>query len=443
MKALPADDPRSFEQQAKVHCAYCVGGYTQLGYPGVQLSVHNSWLFFPFHRWYLYFYERILGSLINDPTFAIPFWNWDAPDGMRIPSIFTDPKSSLYDPKRDCRHQLPKIVDLDYTKSKEDPTNVNYVPNYPSAEQQIQINLSVMHRQMITNSQTSRQFFGSPYRAGDEGGVDDKGPGSIELTPHTPIHIWTGDPKQPVGEDMGNFYSAGRDPLFYAHHGNVDRMWSIWKTLPGISKDCNDNDWLDSEFLFYDENKNLVKVKVKDCVDESKLGYCYQKVDIPWIDSKPKPAGRRVRSKGKLLTKPRKSVDNFPIVLDSVVSTIVKRPKKSRSSKEKKDQEEILVIYGIEFDDKIEVKFDVIVNDEDDKVIGAENTEFAGSFVSLMHVHNKKINMKKNTVTCLRIGLTDLLEGLNAADDDSIRVTLIPRYGNGVKIRGIKIEFES
>jgi polyphenol oxidase len=54
MRALPNDDPRSFFQQANIHCAYCVGGYKQLGYPDTELQVHNSWLFFPFHRWYLY-----------------------------------------------------------------------------------------------------------------------------------------------------------------------------------------------------------------------------------------------------------------------------------------------------------------------------------------------------------------------------------------------------
>ncbi|MCI54508.1 polyphenol oxidase, partial [Trifolium medium] len=86
----------------------------------------------------------------------------------------------------------------------------------------------------------------------------------------------------------------------------------------------------------------------------------------------------------------------------------------------------------------------VIVNDEDDKVIGVENTEFAGSFVSLSHSHNHgNKKKKKNSVTSLRLGLTDLLEGLNADDDDTIVVTLIPRYGDDVKISGIKIEFES
>lgn len=63
MKALPDSDPRSFTQQSNVHCAY--GGYTQVGFPDLDLQVHGSRLFLPFHRYYLYFFERILGFLIG------------------------------------------------------------------------------------------------------------------------------------------------------------------------------------------------------------------------------------------------------------------------------------------------------------------------------------------------------------------------------------------
>ena len=80
MQDLPPDDPRSFMQQANVHRAYCDGrGYTQKGFADYKLDVHGSWIFFPWHRWYLYFYEKILGKMIDDPTFALPFWNWDNP----------------------------------------------------------------------------------------------------------------------------------------------------------------------------------------------------------------------------------------------------------------------------------------------------------------------------------------------------------------------------
>lgn len=62
---------------------------------------------------------------------------------------------------------------------------------------------------------------GQPYRAGD---AADPGAGTVENVPHGPLHVWVGDPTQPNGEDMGNFYSAARDPVFFAHHGNIDRL---------------------------------------------------------------------------------------------------------------------------------------------------------------------------------------------------------------------------
>jgi len=36
-------------------------------------------------------------------------------------------------------------------------------------------------------------------------------------------------------------------------------MWDLWKKIPGGKrKDFEDPDWLNSEFLFWDENKELV-----------------------------------------------------------------------------------------------------------------------------------------------------------------------------------------
>lgn len=85
------------------------------------------------------------------------------------------------------------------------------------------------------------------------------GGGTIENVPHGTVHIWTGNENNPNYEDMGNFYSAGRDPIFFAHHANIDRLWSVWKTLPGgRRRDPTDADWINSEFLFYDENQDLV-----------------------------------------------------------------------------------------------------------------------------------------------------------------------------------------
>ena len=62
MRALPATDPRAFAHQANIHCWFC----------GMSEQIHGSWRFFPWHRAYLYFHEKILGGLIKDPSFALP-----------------------------------------------------------------------------------------------------------------------------------------------------------------------------------------------------------------------------------------------------------------------------------------------------------------------------------------------------------------------------------
>lgn len=435
MKALPDDDPRSFRQQANIHCAYCDSAYDQVGFPDLEIQVHNSWLFFPWHRYYLYFHEKILGSLIGDPTFALPFWNYDAPGGMRMPTMYADPNSPLYDPLRDPLHQPPTIIDLDY-----DTTDPQI-----SEEEQININLSIMYRQVVSNGRNARLFLGEPYRKGDE---PDPGQGSLENVPHGPVHVWTGDRGQPNFENMGNFYSAARDPIFFCHHSNVDRMWTIWKSLGGNRRDFTDSDWLNAGFLFYDENKQLVRVRVGDCVNPVNLRYEYQDVEIPWLRTRPTPQAQTAsttkarKASTRSLSSSREvgtSETVFPRALDAPVTLLVSRPKKKRSKKEKEAEEEVLLIEGIELDKDKVAKFDVYINDEDDKKPSAASAEFAGSFVNVPHKAGKKSNKLK---TRLRISITDLLEDLDAEDDDEVLVTLVPRQGN-VTIAGIKIVFAS
>ncbi|KAJ7946949.1 Polyphenol oxidase [Quillaja saponaria] len=357
MKALHDDDPRSFLQQANVHCAYCEGSYKQDNYDNLQLQIHSSWLFFPWHRYYLYFYDKILASLIKDPTFALPFWNWDSPPGMQMPRIFLNEKSSLYNVYRNAKHQSPNVlIDLDYSGTDLDITN----------EQHISKNLIIMYRQMVSNAKTAKLFFGQPYRAGDE---ENPGAGSIENLPHNNVHEWSGDPTQPNNEDMGNFNSAARDPMFFSHHSNIDRMWTIWETLPGKNRKLyTDPDWLNASFLFYDENAQLVRVKIKDSLDNTKLGYKFQDVKIPWLNARPTPRRLKLEKKSYVTT--------FPKILETKFSVSVPRPRKSRSAKEKEDEEEILVVEGIEFEITMFLKFDVYDNDEVDSESGQECREF-------------------------------------------------------------------
>ncbi|PHU29006.1 Polyphenol oxidase F, chloroplastic [Capsicum chinense] len=424
MRELDKDpfDPLGFKQQANIHCAYCNGAY-KVG--GKELQVHFSWLFFPFHRWYLYFYERILGSLIGDPTFGLPYWNWDHPKGMRLPPMFDREGSSLYDEKRNQSHRNGTIIDLGHFGDEVQTTQLQMMTN----------NLTLMYRQMITNAPCPLLFFGEPYPLGTD---PSPGMGTIENIPHTPVHIWTGDnPRQPHGENMGNFYSAGLDPVFYCHHANVDRMWSEWKATGGKRRDLSNKDWLNSEFFFYDENRNPFRVKVRDCLDTKKMGYDYAPMPTPWRNFKP----IRKTTTGKVNTAslpPASKV--FPLAkLDRAISFSINRPASSRTQQEKNEQEEMLTFNKIQYDDRQYVRFDVFLNV--DKTVNADEldkAEFAGSYTSLPHVHGD--NTTHVTSVTFRLAITELLEDIGLEDEDTIAVTLIPKKGGeGISVEGAEI----
>ncbi|KAL0443692.1 UNVERIFIED_CONTAM: Polyphenol oxidase II, chloroplastic [Sesamum latifolium] len=373
MKALDKDDPtdpRGFMQQANIHCAYCNGAHDQVGFKDLDLQVHNSWLFFPFHRWYLYFYERILGKLIDDPTFSLPFWNWDNPKGMQMPRIFDKTGSPLYNVNRDQIHRPPALLDLSLSNISDD---LQVVVN----------NLSVMYNEMIRSVNSTLDFMGQPYRKGDN---PSPGMGSSERGSHIAAHVWVGNPNNTYGEDMGNFYSAGRDILFYCHHGNVDRMWSIWRTLKtDVPKDITDPDFLNAAFLFYDENK----------------------------------AARACAQKAEGL---------FPLTLKKITRVLVPKSAKGKA-------DEVLVLENIETDATQYVKFDVFVNDEDDNAKELDKAEYAGTFAQVPH----KTKSKKD-ISNINLRLTELYEDIDIDDDDTIVVTLVPRSnGDNVTIGGIKI----
>jgi tyrosinase len=43
---------------------------------------------------------------------------------------------------------------------------------------------------------------------------------------HDDVHVW-------VGGDMTNITTAAFDPIFYAHHCMIDRIWYLWQVKHG------------------------------------------------------------------------------------------------------------------------------------------------------------------------------------------------------------------
>ncbi|CAH1450037.1 unnamed protein product [Lactuca virosa] len=215
-------------------------------------------------------------------------------------------------------------------------------------------------------------------------------------------------------------------------------MWKVWKDL-GIKGhfEPTDSDWLNASYLFYDENQELVRVYNKDCVRLEKLKYDYQYSPLLWENARSIPPLVPFNMKSVETVKQVPDV-KFPLKLDTITKVVVKRPANNRSEKDKKKANELLLIEGIKFNSDTFVKFDVLVNVQDDvSAISPEDSEFAGSFAQLPHNHRDDMLMTSGA----RFGLTELLEDIQAEDDEFILVTLVPKvWFDDVTIDEIKVE---
>ncbi|KAI5078569.1 hypothetical protein GOP47_0006240 [Adiantum capillus-veneris] len=434
MKALPDDDPRSFHTQANMHCAFCNGAYRQAGNSSVPLQVHFSWLFLPWHRWYLYWHERILQSLLGDPTFSLVFWNWDdqRDGGNVMPAMFARNGTALYDEKRNPANMPPAIVKLRPGTTGNNSAVINQ-------------NLNDMHQGVVTAT-SAELFHGGAYRTGTDlsNSTVILAPlgGSLENGVQNGVHFWTGNPALPLIQDMGTFTTASRDPIFYAHHSNVDRLWDKWKYgLPGGRRsDHTDADFFDAEFYFYDETATLVKVNVRDSLDNCKLGISYPSVaaDELWVDYSPVVSTNGSAVAAALaagVPSVGASPQNGTIALGARLAAIVKAPAASSSSSSKA---EVLTIQGLQVTRDSFVSLNAFVNLPFANVSTATSSaEYVGTF-NIVPSASKYRKLTAN----VKFEIGDNLQRVGIQNEPEVVITLTVSGTQPVTIQGLLIEFE-
>lgn len=238
MKALPASDPRNWNRIAQIHVDFCP---------------HGNWFFLPWHRAYLVSFERICRQMSGDPNFVLPYWDWTAQ--RQLPPAFTAPTvAGRRNPLLDNTRQMRANASLRASAVGE----------------------TVIARIM---AETAYEMFGSTRPNGQNSTEARwlRAPGrttALEGGPHNTTHV-------AVGGDMGDMISP-RDPIFWLHHCNVDRLWARWNALG--RRNTTSPLWTGFQFnnMFQTprgQGLTAWNVGVRDVVDHRAFGYTYP--DLP------------------------------------------------------------------------------------------------------------------------------------------------------------------
>ena len=194
--------------------------------------------FLPWHRMFVYFFERIIRSVLGDSTFALPYWNYSTPvtsaHGILPPQFRQQGDAtfgSLFRPNRNPGTNQGNAIDQDS----------------PNA-----LDLDALMGETTYDQQSDAV----------QGFCMD-----LDFNLHGSVHVMVGDAK-----GMGSIPSAANDPIFWLHHCNVDRLWASWNQNGGKNLSGS---WLTQQFIFADENGNRVAATVQDFLDLGRLGYTY------------------------------------------------------------------------------------------------------------------------------------------------------------------------
>ena len=92
-------------------------------------------------------------------------------------------------------------------------------------------------------------------------------------TPHGPVHCAVGGGCG-VGL-MGAVPAAALDPIFYAHHTNIDRLYECWLRVNEPARLPSNSTHLNTQYSFIDADGSTAVRKVSDMLRLSQLGYSY------------------------------------------------------------------------------------------------------------------------------------------------------------------------
>jgi hypothetical protein len=189
--------------------------------------------FLPWHRMFLHCFEQIVRHVTGEDGFALPYWNYTAPNQRALPAEFRRPN----DPAWRSLHRIDRHRE------------VNEGAPIDQVEGAAILDLAAMHSSVYADNGADAGFCAN-----------------IDNAPHCAVHENIG-----TGKGMGSVPWAANDPIFWLHHSNIDRIWASWNKAGGV------NASLSEVFTFAGGEGQKVALDAADFIaaDTRSLGYVY------------------------------------------------------------------------------------------------------------------------------------------------------------------------
>jgi Common central domain of tyrosinase/von Willebrand factor type A domain len=166
-----------------LYAAGVVAAYADEHNAAFNNGIHHGPAFLPWHRHFLFRFEQALRSVEARAT--LPYWDWTRTDDSQ--NIDVEPWKSFFGGRSNTGGRF------DHWDLSREAAPQHHAGELPTLDG-------------VIDELTSATY--ASFR-------------TIEFLSHVPGHTWTG------GTMAGGRSPA--DPLFYLHHGNVDRLWAIWQ----------------------------------------------------------------------------------------------------------------------------------------------------------------------------------------------------------------------
>lgn len=394
--AANANDPRGWTFQANIH-----GTYTVPAAPAWNQCQHGSYFFLSWHRMYLYYFERIARAASGNNDFTLPYWNYSNIAQAALPAEFRDPGNvDLYVATRNVgvnggADLSPFVTDFadafaltEFIGTYFDPTD----PGFGGAE-----------------VPAPAQFLGVT--------------GTLEMQPHNVVH-------DAIGGLMGDPHTAARDPIFWLHHANIDRLWVNWLALGAGRNDPGDDLWLNQQFTFYDENGLAVQMTGAQVVDTAaQLNYVYDDAPV----ASPALLAAAAAPQFQLLAKSTRSgipLGGRAVTVGLAVDRDVAVMKFGLLKAAAVPRRVVLSLEEITFDAPPGTSYDIYLSLPDEASAGRKSPHYVGvlSFFGLFG-HGAAAHKHDAGPPAVRYDVTRLAAYLQAAgqwDPQNVRVTLVP-----------------